>query len=107
MRLAAAATVLLLATASAVSAQPEIVRADADLDSGVVTAIGRGFGTTSGRAVLNGSRGSLYADLITITWTDTQVVALLPTGVPEGAYHLEISTRANGKSPIFSDRIDI
>ena len=79
MRLVAAATVLLLATASTLSAQPEIVRADADLASGVVTALGHGFGTSSGRAALNGSRGSLYADLITITWTDTQIVALLPT----------------------------
>src|SRR6478609_4066862 len=107
MRLAAAATVLLLATASTVSAQPEIVRADADLESGIVTATGHGFGGTSGRAVLNGSRGSLFADLITVTWTDTQVVALLPAGLPDGAYHLEISTRPNGKSPNYFDRIDI
>jgi len=99
MRLAAAATVILLATASTASAQPEIVRADADLESGVVTALGHGFGTTSGRAVLNGSRGSLFAELIAITWTDTEVVALLPSGLPDGAYHLEISTRPNGKSP--------
>jgi len=107
MRLAAAATVILLATASTASAQPEIVRADADLESGVVTALGHGFGTTSGRAVLNGSRGSLFAELIAITWTDTEVVALLPSGLPDGAYHLEISTRPNGKSPNYFDRIDI
>ncbi|HUR36020.1 MAG TPA: hypothetical protein VM032_19590 [Vicinamibacterales bacterium] len=106
--LALVGTVLLQMAASTAGAQtPEIVRADADVDGGAVTAIGRGFGTTTGRAVLSGSRGSLYAELPTLTWTDNQVVALLPPGLPVGAYHLEISTRANGKSPVYSDRLDI
>ena len=39
------------------------------------------FGATSGRAVLNGSRGSLLP-AHTITWTDTEVVALLPSSLP-------------------------
>lgn len=108
MRLAAVATVLLLATAPAVGAQsPQIVRADADLDGGRITALGDGFGTTAGRIVLTGLRGGLYAELIAVTWTDAQVVALLPPGLPIGAYHLEISTRQNGKSPVTSDHIDI
>jgi len=63
MRLVAAATVLLLATASTLSAQPEIVRADADLESGVITALGHGFGTSNGRAVLMSTDAGA-------TWTD-------------------------------------
>src|SRR5829696_1042889 len=108
MRLAAVATVLFLATAPTLAAQtPEIIRADADFEGGRVTAYGRGFGAIAGRVVLDGSRGSLYAELIAVTWADGQVVALLPPGLPIGTYHLGISTRPNGKSPIASDSIDI
>jgi hypothetical protein len=108
MRLAAVATVLLLATAPAVGAQtPEIVHVETDVDAGSVTATGTGFGTLTGAVRLTGSRGTTAADLVPVTWTDSHVVALLPPGIPPGAYRLEIATRASGRSPQWSDRIDL
>ena len=108
MRLAAGATVLLLATAPDAGAQSiEILRADADVEGGRITAYGRSFGTSLGRIVLAGSRGGVYAELIAVTWTDTEVVALLPPGIPAGAYRLEISPRMNGRSQGTSDSLDV
>jgi hypothetical protein len=108
MRLAAGATVLLLAAAPNAGAQSiEILRADADLEGGRITAHGRSFGTTIGRIVLAGSRGGVFAELITVTWTDTEVVALLPPGLPPGAYRLEIGPRTVGRSQGSSDSLDV
>ncbi|MGC4082527.1 MAG: hypothetical protein QM736_10560 [Vicinamibacterales bacterium] len=85
----------------------EIGRVDADVDGGRLTAFGRGFGNSTGRLVLSGSYGTVLAELQTITWTDTQVVALLPPSMLPGSYHLDITTRYRGHLPVSSDRIDI
>ncbi len=111
MRLAAVATVLMLAAAPNAGAEPEkfveIVRAEIDFDGGRVSAFGSGFGSSAGRVTLTGSRGAVYADLIAVTWTDHEVVALLPPGLGVGAYRLGVSTKANGKGTYSTDFIDV
>jgi hypothetical protein len=90
--------------------QPEIVRADADLEAGRIVAEGHGFGSATGQIALSGSRGSVYVELISVTWTDQQVVALLPPGLPPGAYHLDLNTRTQGRgsaSAAGNARIDV
>lgn len=108
MRRVALVTALLVAVAAEVGAQSiEILRADADVDGGRIMVEGRALGNRPGRIGLVGSRGTIQAELIAVTWTDSQVVALLPPGLPPGTYRLAVATRPNGKSPASSDSLDV
>jgi len=108
MRPAVVALAFILAGAPIAGAQPaEIVRADVDVDGGRISALGRGFGTSTGRLVLTGSRGALFAELHPVTWTDAEIVALLPPDIPPGAYHLRVSTRPTRRHHGWDDWLDI
>src|SRR5215831_4297971 len=75
---------------------PEIFRVDTSATGGTATLYGRNFGLTTGRVLLDGSRGTVYAQLIVATWTDGQIVVYLPPGLEPGTYFLHMVCRAKG-----------
>src|SRR5262245_38466564 len=108
-RIAAAAAVLaVLFTSGPVLAEqaPEMTKADMNVSAGTVTVSGHSFGTKRGRLML-AYWGNDYDDLTVTSWSDEQIVALLPPKLANGTYRLGMITKANGKSPVGYCSIDV
>src|SRR5262245_51992192 len=85
---AAAVLAVFLATGRVAYAEaPEISKAEVNLANGVIVVSGNYFGPNNGRLVLAAWTGN-YDDLVVTSWSDTQVVALLPPKIASGSYRL-------------------
>jgi hypothetical protein len=103
---AAAVGILLFASVSRVFAEqpPEIVHVDVDAPTRAVLVEGHRFGNRTGYALLQGSSGTVLAQLTTGSWTDDFIVAFLPPQLQPGTYRLTIVKGRNGKAGL--ERLD-
>jgi Collagen triple helix repeat (20 copies) len=96
---AAAVGMLLFASVSRVFAEqvPEIVRVDVDIPTRALIVEGHNFGNKTGWTLLQGSSGTILAQLVTGSWGDDVIVAFLPASLQPGTYRLTVVRAKNGK----------
>jgi Collagen triple helix repeat (20 copies) len=99
---AAAVGILLFASVSRVFADqvPEIIHVDVDTPTRALIVEGHNFGTKTGWALLQGSSGTILAQLVTGSWADDVIVAFLPATLQPGTYRLTVVRAKNGKAAL-------
>jgi hypothetical protein len=104
---AAAVGILLFASVSRVFADqaPEIMRVDVDVPTRAIIIEGHNFGKRVGWTLLQGSSGTILAQLTTGSWSDDVIVAFLPNGLQPGTYRMTVVRAKNGRPSPF-DHLD-